>query len=214
LSNPSATPLTLLLATTNEAKANRLRTLLDGLNVALETPASMVNPPVVAEEGESHLAIAEQKALAWSKAFDGLALASDGGLVVPALGTSWASLTTRRASGETASDTERAGHLLERMRQYRGMERAVMWVEALALADRGSLVESFHAEGLKGLLAEEYQPAPGGAPGFWVDGLWLHATNGKRHWELTKDELASAGDPWGVLASLLRNALKGVAGGA
>ena len=210
MSNTSTAPLRLLLATTNEAKANRLQALLDGLNVALETPESMTNPPVVEEDAESHVAIAEQKALAWSKAFGGLALASDGGLVVPAFGASWVSLTTRRASGEAASDTERAGHLLELMRWHKGSDRTVMWVEALALAERGRLVESFQAEGLKGLLAEEYRPAPAGTSGFWVYGLWVHPTTGKRHWELTKDELRAVGDPWEALAPLIRSALEDV----
>lgn len=204
-------PLSLLLATTNEAKANRLRALLHGLNVAFESPENVTNPPIVKEDGDSHQAIAEQKAVAWSAAFGGVALASDGGLMVPALGSSWVSLTTRRASGEEAGDAERAGHLLDLMRPYNSLDRTVTWVEALALADRGNLVESFQSEGLKGLLAEDYQPAPDRVPGFWVDGLWLHPTNGKRHWELGRGERAAVGDPWEALAPLIRKALAGVA---
>jgi inosine/xanthosine triphosphate pyrophosphatase family protein len=207
LPNANTTPLALLLATTNAAKADRLRGLLDGLNVALESPENISNPPVIEESGNSHQAIAEEKALAWSETFGGLALASDGGLVVPVLGPSWVSLTTRRASGEDASDAARTGHLLDLMRQYTGLDRTVMWVEALALADRGKLVDSFQAEGLKGHLAEDYQPAPVGTPGFWVDGLWLHPTTGKRHWELSRDERVAIGDPWEVLAPRIRLAL-------
>jgi XTP/dITP diphosphohydrolase len=208
--NANTAPLTLLLATTNEAKVNRLRGLLEGLNISLELPKIVSRPPRIEEDGDSHQAIAIQKALAWSKAFDGLALASDGGLMVPALGSMWASLTTRRASDKHANDAERATHLLDLMRKLKGSDRAVAWVEAVALADRGNLIEHFQAEGLKGLLAEDYQPAPEGAPGFWVDGLWLHAANGKRRWELNTEERLSLKDPWEALASAVRKTLLGI----
>lgn len=205
--NESTSPLTLLLATGNAAKADRLRGLFDGLNIAFESPANISNPPVTEEIGNSHQAIAEEKALAWSQAFDGLVLASDGGLLVPVLGQSWSSLTTRRSFDDDASDAARARLLLDVMRQYTGLSRTVMWVEALALANSGNLVDSLEAEGLTGHLAADYQPAPAGTPGFWVDGLWLHPTTGKRHWELSRNERAAIDDPWEILAPRIRLAV-------
>ncbi|MDO8751177.1 MAG: hypothetical protein Q7K03_08545 [Dehalococcoidia bacterium] len=52
--------------------------------------------PKVREDGLAHQANATAKAVAWSVAYGGMAIASDGGLVAPALGDWWDSLRTRR----------------------------------------------------------------------------------------------------------------------
>ena len=101
-----ATPeVPLLLATTNPAKLVRLRWVVEGLPYATITPADL--PPgqaaTVPEDGASFAGNARQKAEAWSSAAGGmLALASDGGLEVPALGERWQALRTRRNAGEGA----------------------------------------------------------------------------------------------------------------
>ena len=39
---------------------------------------------------------------------------------------------------------------------------------------------------------------------------WI-TVNGKRHWEMSKDERAALGDPWEVLAPVVRKSLKDIA---
>ncbi|MFQ6028152.1 MAG: non-canonical purine NTP pyrophosphatase, partial [Dehalococcoidia bacterium] len=63
--NPS-----ILLATGNPAKQQALRSLLEGLPLKLVTPAELGLDSVPDEEGETHEAIARQKAQDWSRAGD------------------------------------------------------------------------------------------------------------------------------------------------
>ena len=76
----------ILLATGNRDKQAEFRRLLDGLPFAQVTPAEAGLSGVPDEEGDTHEVIARDKAAQWSKAASMLAIASDGGLVIPALG--------------------------------------------------------------------------------------------------------------------------------
>ena len=131
------TPIPILLATGNRDKQSEFRRLLEGLPFTPATPAEVGIDAAPEEEGETHEAIARDKAAQWSKSASMLAVASDGGLVVPALGPRWESRYTHRFAGPAADNNERLARLLELMRPYRGEDRRASWVEALALADRG-----------------------------------------------------------------------------
>ena len=200
----TASKLTVLIATGNAAKAQQLQGLLSGLPVSFSYPAQVAEPPTVVEDGSTHLANAQEKAVGWSRAAGGLALASDGGLVVPALGEAWNSLTTRRSMGDGLDDRERAERMLAMMKLYCGPERRVSFVEALAIARDGEPLDAWQAEGLHGLLDEAYEPAPETPEGFWVAGLWLSLIHSKRYWRLTEAELAAAEAPWLQLRPCLR----------
>ena len=157
----------MLLATRNQAKAEQLRGLFAGLPLRFSYPEQVVKAPAVSEDGRTHLDNARQKAVAWSQAVGGLAVASDGGLVVPALQDAWNSLTTRRAMGEGLDDRERAERMLGLMRPYHGEDRRVSFAEALAVARSGKVLGAWQAEGLHGLLADSFEPAPETPEGFW-----------------------------------------------
>ena len=193
----------LVLATQNPAKANQLRELLAGLDVELSDGASSPNAPYAEEEGGSHLAIAIGKAVAWSRALGVLAVASDGGLNIPALGDGWSSLITRRGTGADVPDEERAQRLLRRMRGLEGERRACWWTEATAVARVGELLGAWEANGLEGYIAHDFAPPSGGTNGFWVDGLWV-THDGTRRWALTAEDTARLGDPWASLREPLR----------
>src|SRR6185369_16007003 len=104
----------------------------------------------VDESDPTHREVAEAKARAWSAEARLLTIASDGGARVPALGPRWNSLFTRRAAGPDVDDIERADHLLSLMTGMTGAERNVAWVEGVAVARAGVLVESWQAEGAIG----------------------------------------------------------------
>ena len=193
----------LVLATRNPAKAARLRDLLDGLDLDLSDGASFPDAPDVEEEGGSHLAIAIGKAVAWSRALGALAVASDGGLSIPALGDGWSSLITRRGTGEDVPDEERARRLLRRMRDLEGERRACWWTEAVAVARSGELLGAWEANGLEGRIAHDFAPPEGGTNGFWVSGLWV-TRDGVRRWALAPGDAARLGDPWTSLREPLR----------
>ena len=196
--------LRLIAGTTNAAKAEHLRALCAGLDVDWVSSASTAEAPDVDETGDSHIANAVRKAVAWSRAYAVAALASDGGLAIPALGDGWRSLLTRRATGGNVSDEEHAARLLRRMQGLQGTRREAYWTEAVAVARDGALIQAWEAVGLRGLIAEDYRPPPAGPGGFWARGLWT-THDGRRHWELSLAGLAEADDPWSRLAGRCAN---------
>ena len=204
--------LSVLLATTNPAKAEHLRVLLAGIGITLVDGSSVPSPPEVDEDAASHLGNAIRKAVVWSRERSGVALASDGGLAIPALGGDWSSLVTRRGTGGDVSDEEHATRLLRRMRDLEGDRRAAHRVEAVALARDGALLGAWEASGLRGRIADEYLPLASSTGGFWIDGLWVASVSGKRAWELTEADLAAADEPWLTLTPLVRDLLERLAG--
>jgi inosine/xanthosine triphosphate pyrophosphatase family protein len=195
--------LSLVAGTTNAAKAAKLRELCAGLDVAFVEAGAPPAESAVDETGASHLANAVSKARAWSQARSVVAIASDGGLVIPALGDGWESLLTRRATGGEVSDEEHARRLLGRMRELTGERRAAHWAEAIAIARGGSVLGAWEDSGLCGRIADSYEAGPGAVPGFWVSGLW-QTEDGRRHWELEASERAVQSDPWEKLAKPVR----------
>ena len=129
----------ILLATGNQAKQEILRWLLEGLPLTAITPEELGLTSGPEETGETHQEIARLKARDWSQASAMLVIASDGGLVIPALGSDWESRFTHRFAGAEADDDERLNLLLEIMQPYSGSDRAASWTEALAIADSGTL---------------------------------------------------------------------------
>ena len=193
----------ILLATGNSAKQGVLRQLLVELPLSPVTPAELGLSADPDETGETHEAIALEKAQEWSRLAGMLAIASDGGLVVPALGHNWESRYTHRFAGPAADDDERRRRLLELMQPFTGPEREASWVEALAVADSGRPLKSWELKGGNGRIAETPEPGPL-APGFWVFTLWYFPKLGKYYNQLTGGEKEALGDHWATLRKLVR----------
>ena len=196
--------LALLLATSNAAKAVRLRMLCEGLDVSFRDPVG--DPPAVEEDAASHLGNAIAKSIGWSRAVGGVALATDGGLTIPALGNAWESTLTKRATGEGVDDEERARRLLKRMAGLDGNRREAYWTEAVSLSRQGTLICAWEADGTVGSIGMQYLPDPVGPDGFWADGLW-EAPSGLKRWQLSESERKSILDPWVELAGPVRDVL-------
>ena len=189
-------PASLLIATSNPAKAERFRHLFAPLSIQLYGPTDLPGAPEVPEEGSSHLAVACEKAAAWSRLTGDLTVASDGGVDIPVLGADWQSLTTRRATGHEATDEQRAKRLLRLLGRHAPEEWEAWWTEAVAVARWGEVLGAWEVKGLRGLLTDTYVSAPEAFRGFWVYGMWLFPQLGKRYWALTEEELRQAGEPW------------------
>ncbi|MBI4308402.1 MAG: hypothetical protein HY684_06315 [Chloroflexi bacterium] len=188
-----------LLATTNPAKVAKLTWALDGLGLSLRTLRDLSPALEPSETGATHEENAAIKAAHWSRLEGCLAIASDGGVRIPALGERWNALQTRRAVGEHTSDEERIQRLLELMRLYRGEERRVRWTEALAVAEAGRTLASWQADGDEGYLAEGFDPTRRRIPGFWVASLFHYPQYGKCYAELSPEELAQVDTSWRAL---------------
>ena len=199
-----STPI--LLATGNSDKQAEFRRLLGGLPFSPLTPAEMGIGSVPDEEGDTHEDIARDKAAQWSAAASMLAIASDGGLVVPALGPRWESRYTHRFAGPAADKQERLTRLLELMRPYRGEDRRASWVEALAIAHCGRVLVSWELYGADGYLSEELPQGP--LPEFWVFSVWRFPQFGKAYNELSMLQRESIDDHWERLGRLVRRFLR------
>ena len=201
-------PTPILLATGNSDKQTEFRRLLDGLPIITVTPSEVGLSGVPDEQGDTHEAIARDKAVQWSKAASMLAIASDGGLVVPALGPRWESRYTHRFAGPAADNDQRLSRLLDLMSPYRGEDRRASWVEAVAIADRGRVLVSWEFSGGVGYLDE--QPPEGPLPEFWVFSVWRFPRFDATYTELTPQQRESIDDHWGRLRRLVRRFLTSV----
>ncbi len=136
-----------------------------------------------------------------------LAIASDGGLQVPALGPGWDSRCTHRFAGPGADDAQRLEHLLELMRSFRGEDRRASWVEALAVAVNGRLLGAWEIQGATGRIADR-APAPPQGPGFWACSVWSFPQYGKTYDQLSPQELEALGDHWFRFRRLVQGFLR------
>lgn len=184
----------ILLATRNIAKQRCLAWLFDGSDVVcITTDQVCMLAPEVLENDISHEDNASRKAIEWSDAFGGLAISSDGGLVVPALEKSWNSLLTRRFS--LIDDIQRAKDLLGLMKPLVGEQRLAYCVESVAIANDGRLLDCLSEESGTGYIARDIN-IDLIQDGFWVGGVWQFPEFHKFYGELTESELKQVGDHW------------------
>ncbi|MFI5268431.1 MAG: non-canonical purine NTP pyrophosphatase [Chloroflexota bacterium] len=174
----------IVLATSNAAKRAQLRWLLAGLPLE-PAPA----PPVsVAETALDLAGNAVLKAVAYSS--DGLAIASDGGLEVPALAGRWDPLLTHRQG--QARLRELAAGL---------SDRRVFWSEAAAVAEQGQVLGVWTASGTAGVLAPEPWPP---ASELWVWDVFFFPAVGKVWAALSPTERKVVDLTWGRLRADVR----------
>ncbi|MCY4576105.1 MAG: hypothetical protein OXC55_05860 [Chloroflexi bacterium] len=201
-------PPRILLGSTNLAKIDRLRDCLEGWSFDFTTVNELPPHEPPEEEGNTHLEIAEAKAVAWAQISGGLAIASDGGIDIPALGLNWDSLLTRRAAGEHATDEDRITHLVQLMDHLQSdEEREATWKEAVTIATPNGVIQSWEVTGPTGIVRR--QPSESRIEGFWLASLWHFPDLGKTYTELTTAELHAIGDPWLNLKSQIQTWLSG-----
>ena len=155
------------------------------------------------ESGATHQEIARQKSEEWSKASSMLVIASDGGLVIPALGANWESRYTHRFAGPAADDNERLSRLLKLMQPCQGPDREASWIESVAIADQGTVLASWELTGSTGVIATE-SPGKLSEPGFWVFSVWYFPQFAKTYNQLSAAEKDSLDDHWTRLKGLVQ----------
>ena len=208
MDEPGDTPI--LLATGNGDKQRTFRSLLAGLPLAPVTPAELGITASPDEDGDTHEAIAREKAIRWSEAGSTLAVASDGGLVIPALGPAWESRHTRRFAGPAVDDSQRVDRLLELMEPFTGAERSASWTEAVAIAHKGRLLASWDVLGADGEIAQARPARP--VPEFWAFTVWTFPQYDKTYNQLTAGERDSLNDHWARLGHLVRRFFQSIFG--
>jgi inosine/xanthosine triphosphate pyrophosphatase family protein len=207
--------LKIVAATSNRAKIVEFQQLTGPL--AMVSSDSFDHQLSSDEGGGSFEANASGKAVALSRQLDAagalsLTIASDGGLLIPGLGTAWNPLRTRRFAGDAASDLDRAHLLLKLAESLDDSQREIEWREAVAIANQGKLIGVWCAESEPGLLASSVNGAEiGRQPGFWIPTVWLVPRFGNLPMaSLTAAERESIDDHWRKLQEPVRGALAGL----
>jgi XTP/dITP diphosphohydrolase len=177
-------PILLFIASSNEGKLREYQGLAASAGASLEL-ALIPNFDALPEFNEAANTFAENaagKALHYSHFSEGLVIADDSGLVVPALRGA-PGVHSARYAGPGASDADRIRKLLDEMRGKKGEDRRARFVCVIALAGRREArgVFSASAEG-------ELLDAPRGEGGFGYDPIFFFPALGKTYAEISREE--------------------------
>jgi XTP/dITP diphosphohydrolase len=180
----------LYLASSNPGKLEEFRALAAAARVAgsaaaeidLELVPGFAALPEFEENAPTFGENALGKALHYSRFCDGLVIADDSGLVVPALGGA-PGVHSARYAGAGASSEERIAKLLAEMQGLRGEARAAYFVCVIAVVRgrRGVAIVSKRVDG-------EILEAPQGKNGFGYDPVFHVAALGKTFAEISGEE--------------------------
>jgi XTP/dITP diphosphohydrolase len=174
----------LFVASSNEGKLREYRALAAAMGAIIELaliPNFDAIPPFE-EEASTFAENAAGKALHYSRFAQGLMIADDSGLVVPALGGA-PGVRSARYAGADASDADRIRKLLHEMQGKEGEGRLARFVCVLVLAEAGEARGVFSAS-TEGLLLD----APRGQNGFGYDPIFFFPALGKTFAEISREE--------------------------
>jgi XTP/dITP diphosphohydrolase len=174
----------LAVASSNEGKLREYRALavFAGASLDLVLIPNFGALPKFDEAANTFAENAAGKALHYSRFSEGLVIADDSGLVVPALGGA-PGVHSARYAGPGASDADRIRKLLDAMRGKKGEDRRARFVCVVALAERGE------ARGIFSASAEgELLDAPHGDGGFGYDPIFFFPALGKTYAEISREE--------------------------
>jgi len=193
----------ILIGSKNREKQALLRSLFDNLRKELEPIEPDQSAPSPIEDGDDHHTIAIVKARYWSKVANGFAISSDGGLLIPALKNKWDSTKTNRAAGENTSGLEKVHFLLSLMSNLVKEQRRAAWIESVAIAKNGELVNVWTAKSVMGYIL----PKPNGhAPdGLWTSSLHYFPNVKKTIPEMSSNELTLSNDPWTTIKTQIES---------
>lgn len=196
----------LYLATGNPHKIEKLSWIFEPFFTDITTEGDSIK---VDENGDTFQKNAEIKAIASSKYHHSYAVATDGGVLIPALGNKWNSLLTKRFIGrDNATDFDRMDALLELMKDKTGEDRAIVWNEAIALARNGKVLFSYQVEGDHGLLQTSYDKSQY-QKGIWQCTLTCYPQfHNKNFFELNDKERQYGEISWHRLRDAVNNFMK------
>jgi XTP/dITP diphosphohydrolase len=171
--------MTLYCATGNPGKLREFR-LAAGDTIQVVPLPGLEELTRIEETGESFLANAIQKAVYYSAHAPGLLFADDSGLEVDALGGA-PGVRSARFAGRFASDEANNRLLLEKLRGV--SDRTARFVCAIAVAEKGRLIETFH-----GVVEGRILERPCGQNGFGYDPLFFYPPFGCSLAEVSADQ--------------------------
>lgn len=189
---------TILIATSNKHKKDKLRWIVEDYFQDIKYPDNLEAKIDVVENGSTFKENAQIKAKEYSKVFGGYVIATDGGVLIPAIRDVWNGLHTKRFAGSDVDDFFRIKKLLEIMKDKKGDERKMTWNEAIAVAKGGEILFSKQVEGITGLLQEEFDSSKY-QEGIWVCSVWHFPQFNKNFFDLNEKERQEVEISWKLL---------------
>lgn len=177
-------PLRLLVASSNPGKLREYQALAVPAGAAIDLAfiPNFDSLPLFEEIWPTFAENAAGKALHYSRLAEGIVIADDSGLVVPALGGAPGVLSARYA-GPGATDMDRIHKLLSELRGKKGDYRQARFVCVVAVAESGNMRGLFSAAA-EGIILEE----PSGQGGFGYDPVFFFPALGKTYAEISREE--------------------------
>jgi XTP/dITP diphosphohydrolase len=179
-------PVKLYLASSNPGKLAEYRGLAAGASpsvpVKLELAPGFESLPSFEENAPTFAENAAGKALHYSRLCEGLLLADDSGLVVPALGGA-PGVRSARYAGPEATNAQRIEKFLDEMQGKTEGDRAAYFVCVTAIAKAGRAI-AVMTDRVEGEILNE----PRGAGGFGYDPVFYFPALKKTFAELSAEE--------------------------
>lgn len=197
----------ILIATGNKHKREKLSWIVNDFFEKIIFPEEVDINLKIDEDGTTFEENASKKAVEFSKLYDRYTISTDGGILIPALGSQWDGLRTKRFAGEDATDFERIEKLLDLMKEKKGDERKMVWNEAIAIAKNGKLLFSKQVEGIEGTLQTTFDQSKY-REGIWVCSVWFFPQFNKNFFDLSPEEVIEAEISWEKLKIASREFLK------
>jgi XTP/dITP diphosphohydrolase len=176
--------ISVLLASSNAGKLREYREMARdaGRRPSIDLLPNFGSLPPFEESAPTFAENAAGKALHYSRFGNGIVLADDSGLVVPALGGA-PGVYSARYAGPHATDADCLRKLLQEMRHLDGEDRRARFVCAIALAWRGRAL-AIVSELVEGSIARE----PRGTNGFGYDPVFALPALERTFAELAAEE--------------------------
>ena len=172
----------LLLATNNQGKLAELRSLLDGLDFVLLSPADLGLNVQVQERGTNYLENAVLKAAIFAQASKTWTLADDSGLEVEALDGAPGLFSARYAPQPGATDKDRRRFLVKNLEKYPHPWKSSFQSVVALVGPEGSPIVT------RGICQGEIIPEGRGVGGFGYDRIFQLEDSGLTMAELTADQ--------------------------
>ncbi|HEY0701949.1 MAG TPA: RdgB/HAM1 family non-canonical purine NTP pyrophosphatase [Candidatus Acidoferrales bacterium] len=179
-----AAPVKLFLASSNPGKLREYRELAGDASLDLELLPNFASIPVFEETAPTFAENSAGKALYYSGFCDndGIVLADDSGLVVPALGGA-PGVYSARYAGPNATDADRVRKLLHEMKGKAGPDRRARFVCVTSIARQGRPL-AVVSDSAEGSITTE----PQGTGGFGYDPVFYFESLKRTYAEISPAE--------------------------
>lgn len=176
------TDIKLLIATTNQGKAEEIRSLLKGLPLVVASLLELNSRDIYGEDDSSFLVNARGKSLFYGQKWEGLTLGEDSGLEIDFLHGA-PGVRSARFSDPGATDEKNITKVLKLMEEVPEEKRKARFVSCLVLSQGGKILAEITGE-VRGVITSVKK----GQSGFGYDPIFYYPPLNRTFAELSPEE--------------------------